>query len=168
MNSAAFVEDHASTDSFRLPESCTGRLCYAQRIAPTGERAYGHFIVEAQVLADAVWQHIDSPLLDDTGPDDVALHRWLRNPERVDDQPEMLPSLPGELDTIIGQLFTEGRARAFCVCCNRNVAGHEVRRSRSHPLSSARQATRYRCSEGHLLLDVETGVATRYASKHAA
>ena len=165
MNSA--VEDTTDTDSFRLPESCTGRLCYAQRTAPTGERAFGHFIVEAHVLADAVWRQIDSPLLDDTGPEDVALHRWLRNPERVDDQPEMLPSQSGEWDNLIGQLFSDGRARAFCVCCNRNIARHEVRQARPHANAVVR-STRYLCPEGHLLLGVAASGAMTLADRHAA
>ena len=148
MNSVA-AEDIASPATFRLPENCTGRLCYTQHTAPTGERAFGHFIVEAQVLAEVILHQIDSPLLDDPGPDDIALHRWLRNPERGDEQPEMLPPLPGELDHAIGQLFKEGRARAFCVCCNRNVARHEVRQAGPHALP-----TRYLCPAGHLLLKV--------------
>jgi hypothetical protein len=148
MNSVA-AEDFTSTDSFRLPDNCTGRLCYAQRTAPTGERAFGHFVVEARLLADVILQQIDSPLLDDPGPNDLALHRWLRNPERVDEQPETLPPLPGELEHTIGQLFKEGRARAFCACCNRNVSRHEVRQTGPQVFT-----TRYVCPAGHLLMRV--------------
>ena len=155
--SSTTVEDITSTEALRLPESCTGRLCYAQRTVPTGERVYGHFIVEARVLAAAIWQQIDSPLLDEPGPDNFALHRWLLNPERVDDQPEMLPQNSSELDHTIGQLFAQGRARAFCVCCNRNVARHEVRHVGSRELKT-RRATRYLCPEEHLLLGVDEGV----------
>lgn len=161
------VESSAATEVLRLPENCTGRLCYAQRTAPTGERSYGHFIVEARVLAHVIGQQIDSPLLDEPGPDDVALHRWLLNPERVDDQPEMLPPLPGEMDHLMGQLFSQGRVRAFCLCCNRNVSRHEVR----HAGPSAfrvRRTTRYLCAAGHLLLGVEAEVACDALNRHAA
>jgi len=99
--------------SARFPERCTERLCYAQRRSPGGERTFGHFVVEACVLADAVWQQIDSPLLDETHPSDLALHRWLRNPEREDGEPTMLPTSRREFQFTIEQLFTEGRARAF-------------------------------------------------------
>ncbi len=140
----------------RLPERCTEQVRYTQRTSASGERAFGHFIVEARVLADAVWQQIAAPLLEDTQPADIALHRWLRHPERDDGEPTSLPPAGREFQSTIEQLFTEGRARAFCACCNRNIARHQVVRELPDPIT-AHGATRYFCAEGHLLLRVETG-----------
>ncbi len=153
--------------SARFPERCTERLSYAQGAAPGGERTFGRFIVEANVLADALWQQIDAPVLDETHPADVALHRWLRNPERDNGEPTPLPPSRREFQTLIEQLFTEGQARAFCVCCNRNVARREALVDRAGQLTP-RGATRYYCGEGHLLLRVETGSARWLAARTAA
>lgn len=161
------LEIETEVASARFPERCAERLCYAQRTSPGGERTFGHFIVEARVLAEAIWQQIDAPLLDETHPADVALHRWLRNPEREDGEPTMLPTSRREFQSTIEQLFIEGRARAFCACCNRNVARREVIVDRAGQLTP-RGATRYFCADGHLLLRVDHDRARPFAERTAA
>jgi hypothetical protein len=168
MNPTAIATDDPTVSAtFRLPDRCGTRLCYAQRTAPTGERAFGHFIVETRVLAAVVREHIDAPVLADTQPADIALHRWLANPERDDDQPTLLPAAAGDLEVTIEHLFAAGRARVFCSCCNRNVPRAQVACERP-PQLTANHAARYFCPEGHLLLGVETGRLIAPAQRLAA
>jgi len=140
----------------QLQGRCTGRIRYAQTATPAGERAYGHFAMDADALADALGRQISPQEANAAHAVELTLHRWLRDHDHSDEADEPAATLPTALrglEPIVEELFSENEARVFCTCCNRNLARRDVRLERtSRPAGAARY--RYLCAEGHLLLEL--------------
>src|SRR5476651_107569 len=88
----------------RLQERCTRRVCYAQKAAIGGEKTSGHFSMEANLLANAVWRQISQPDAGKPHPSDLALHRWLADCDRHDDQVTTLSPEWCGLEGVVEQL----------------------------------------------------------------
>ena len=166
-NALASIWADGIQEPVRLQERCARRVCYAQKATPDGEKTSGHFSMDALALAEAVWQQISLPEADAAHPSDLALHRWLADHDRHDDQVTTLPEEWRGIETVIEQLFATGLARVFCTCCNRNFQRHELHVERSSLLTGA-GPRRYFCPEGHLLLGTGASRALAVAERRAA
>jgi hypothetical protein len=165
-----FPEELALT---QLQGRATARVCYAPKTTPSGERAFGHFTLDATALAEAVGRTIAPHAFDpDSAPSaDLTLHRWLSDHDSADAAPEeppaaLPPTWPG-LAPIIEALLDSAHTRIFCTCCNRNLAAPAVRRTRA-PRHATSVATRYLCPRGHLLLDTPATQILAASAAHAA
>ncbi len=137
------------------------RVSYAQRVTPAGERAFGYFSFALDVVVAALGER----------PVDERVHSWPRDHEcREPDGENASPALPAtsaEAALVVEELFNEGRARAFCTCCNRNVALREVRLVRTARHGEAVHH-RYLCTADHLLLALATAPILAVAEHRAA
>jgi hypothetical protein len=140
----------------QLQGRCSGRVCYTQTSTPTGERVYGHFSMEAEALADALGRQIFPRELTDAPTAELTLHRWLRDhdeAEESDDPPVRLSAAWPGLEHGVEELVSNQNSRAFCTCCNRNLAPREIRLERSTRQSDGVHY-RYLCPGNHLLLEI--------------
>ena len=160
----------AEVAATQLQGRCSERVCYAQTTTPAGERAYGHFSMEAEALADTVGRQLLPSDPSDEPSLDLTLHRWLLNhdhPGEPDEPATALSSAWTGLEHLVEEVFTADHARVFCTCCNRNVARPAVRLERSARHADA-VSFRYFCPEGHLLLGLRTGHLIAAAESRAA
>ena len=138
----------------QLQGRCARRVCYAPKTTPAGERAYGHFAMDADALAAALGRQL-APAEPAAAPSaDLTLHRWLRDHNDTDDTDEPTTALPpawSGLDHLVEELLSAQHARVFCTCCNRNVPPRAIRLERSLRPAAGVQF-RYLCAEGHVLL----------------
>ena len=137
------------------------RVTYAQRLTPAGERAFGHFYLPVGAVIAALVER----------PADEHLQLWLRHHDSDESDhestPLALPPASAEAALVVEELFGAGQARAFCSCCNRNIAARDVRLVRSTRPGEAVHY-RYLCPTDHLLLAVATAQIVAVAESRAA
>ena len=142
-------------------EASPARVTYAQRLTPAGERAFGHFSLPVDAVIAALGER----------PSDEPLHQWLRDHDsaELDDETTAtaLPNASVEAALVVEELFSAGRARAFCSCCNRNVPARDVRLVRTARHGEAVNY-RYLCPADHLLLALATAQIVAVAESRAA
>lgn len=132
-------------------DRCSNRICFSPATSPTGERAYGYFIMNADVLAEALFNLIPSPSIDAESSGEALLYQWVRACDRHDHETTRLSQEWPGIEAAVEYAFLCGRAYAFCLGCNCKYLYADIRR---HPRPVCREdaAPRYVCPHGHLLL----------------
>lgn len=130
---------------------CNASVCYSPKTLASGHRTFGRFTSDADSLAAAVLNQVSSEDAEAPESWEGALFRWLRDSDRRDDEVTILPSEWRGIESAVEQVFLAGKARVFCLCCNRTFERNASRLELRSPMTG--QGHRYLCPRGHLLLE---------------